>query len=164
MRPARSRLVLAWFREIDFAFRLFDLLFFDLNLRQVSGLELFEAFFLAAQILCLQRIAHPSRESRPNAEQTIPLPSLPLALGYAHRVMTAAAWRLNDPRRGGHERKRHCTVSGSFITIERMKAKRRKPSSSQTDQRTIQGGGSCGSISDSMSIDPRCPGVLIVWN
>src|SRR5437763_5018932 len=49
-----------------------------------------------------------------------------------------------------------CTVSGNFTTIAPMNAKQRKPNNSHAVQRTIQGGGSCGSISDSLSIDPRC--------
>src|SRR6267154_2734506 len=47
------------------------------------------------------------------------------------------------------------TVSGNRITIATSSANRKAASNSQAVERMIQGGGSCGSISDSTSSEPR---------
>ena len=47
------------------------------------------------------------------------------------------------------------TVSGNRITIAMSSANKKAPSNSQAVERIIQGGGSCGNISDSASSEPR---------
>src|SRR5438067_11401628 len=47
------------------------------------------------------------------------------------------------------------TVSGSRITIAISSANKNAPSNIQAAERIIQGGGSCGNISDSTSSEPR---------
>jgi hypothetical protein len=50
---------------------------------------------------------------------------------------------------------RQCTLSGNRITIAMSNAKRNAPTKIHAVALTIQGGGSCGNISDSVSREPR---------
>jgi len=49
----------------------------------------------------------------------------------------------------------HCTVSGKRSAIASNRPKRNAQSKTHPALRIIQGGGSCGIISDSSSIEPR---------
>src|SRR5205814_7960881 len=53
-------------------------------------------------------------------------------------------------------------VSGNFITIAMKRMTKNAPSKTQAVRRMIQGGGSCGNISDSSSIESRCVVGLII--